>query len=179
MYFAYHVDGAADSSWTANPAISSPLYADDHINLKSLQSDGSGRVFAVTKTSLNDPANPNPNDPLVLLSVFTPAAGWATYPVWRVSDGVTRPILFIDQSNSVLHIFASSSDSGGRILEKTSPINSISFAVGTGTTFMKDGGSNSLNNATSTKQNLTSASGLVILASNDTTGYYWHNSEPF
>jgi hypothetical protein len=179
MYFAYHVDGAADSSWTANPAISSPLYADDHINLKSLQSDGSGRVFAVTKTSLNDPANPNPNDPLVLLSVFTPAAGWATYPVWRVSDGVTRPILFIDQSNSVLHIFASSSDSGGRILEKTSPINSISFAVGTGTTFMKDGGSNSLNNATSTKQNLTSASGLVILASNDTTGYYWHNYEPF
>jgi len=179
MYFAYHVDGAADSSWTANPAISSPLYADDHINLKSLQSDGSGRVFAVTKTSLNDPANPNPNDPLVLLSVFTPAAGWATYPVWRVSDGVTRPILFIDQSNFVLHVFASSSVSGGRILEKTSPINSISFAVGTGTTFMKDGGSNSLNNATSTKQNLTSASGLVILASNDTTGYYWHNYEPF
>ncbi len=44
---------------------------------------------------------------------------------------------------------------------------------------MKDGGSNSLNNATSTKQNLTSASGLVILASNDTTGYYWHNYEPF
>ena len=121
----------------------------------------------------------DPNDPLVLLSVFTPAAGWATYPVWRVSDGVTRPILFIDQSNFVLHVFASSSVSGGRILEKTSPINSISFAVGTGTTFMKDGGSNSLNNATSTKQNLTSASGLVILASNDTTGYYWHNYEPF
>jgi hypothetical protein len=179
MYFAYHLDGAADSSWTANPALSSPLYADDHINLKSLQSDGSGRVFAVTKTSLNDPANPNPNDPLVLLSVFTPGAGWATYPVWRVSDGVTRPILFIDESNFVLHVFASSSTSGGRILEKTSPINSISFVVGTGTVFMKDGGSNSLNDATSTKQNLTSASGLVILASNDATGYYWHNYEPF
>jgi hypothetical protein len=179
MYFAYHLDGAADSSWTANPALSSPLYADDHINLKSLQSDGSGRVFAVTKTSLNDPANPNPNDPLVLLSVFTPGAGWATYPVWRVSDGVTRPILFIDESNFVLHVFASSSTSGGRILEKTSPINSISFVVGTGTVFMKDGGSNSLNDATSAKQNLTSASGLVILASNDATGYYWHNYEPF
>jgi hypothetical protein len=179
MYFASHLDGAADSSWTANPALSSPLYADDHINLKSLQSDGSGRVFAVTKTSLNDPATPNPNDPLILLSVFTPGAGWASYPVWRVSDGVTRPILFIDVSNSVLHVFATSSTSGGRILEKTSPINSISFVVGTGTVFMKDGGSNSLNDATSTKQNLTSASGLVILASNDATGYYWHNYEPF
>ena len=101
------------------------------------------------------------------------------YPIWRVSDGVTRPILFIDESNLVLHIFATSSDSGGKILEKTTPINSISFATGTGTVFMKDGASNSLNNATSTKQNLTSGSGLVILASNDATGYYWHNYEPF
>jgi hypothetical protein len=179
MHFAYHFDGAVDSTWTASPAISSPLYADDHINLKSLQSDGSGRVFAVTKTSLNDPASPNPNDPLVVLSVFTPTAGWAMYPIWRVSDGVTRPILFIDESNLVLHVFATSSDSGGKILEKSSPINSISFATGAGTVFMKDGASNNLNNATSTKQNLTSGSGLVILASNDATGYYWHNYEPF
>ncbi len=179
MYFAYHFDGAADSSWTSSPAINSPLYADDHINLKSLQSDGSGRVFAVTKTSLNDPASPNPNDPLIVLFVFKPSVGWAMYPVWRVSDGVTRPILFIDESNLVLHVFATSSDSGGKILEKTTPINSISFATGTGTVFMKDGASNSLNNASSTKQNLTSGSGLVILASNDATGYYWHNYEPF
>jgi hypothetical protein len=160
-------------------AINSPLYADDHINLKSLQSDGSGRVFAVTKTSLNDPASPNPNDPLIVLFVFKPTAGWSMYPIWRVSDAVTRPILFIDESHLVLHVFATSSDSGGKILEKTTPINSISFATGTGTVFMKDGASNSLNNATSTKQNLTSGSGLVILASNDATGYYWHNYEPF
>jgi hypothetical protein len=178
MYFAYHVDGTSDSSWTVSAAISSPKQADDHINLKSLQSDGSGRVFAVTKTSRNDLSPANPDDPLVWLFVFSTSTGWSSSPVWRVSNGVTRPILLIDESNQMLHVFATSSESGGTILEKTSPMNTPSFAAGTaGTVFMKDGGSNSLNNATSSKQNLTRTTGLLILTSNDSTGYYWHNYE--
>jgi hypothetical protein len=174
MYFAYHADGSADSSWTSSAAVSSPGIADDHINLKS---DASGRVFAVTKTSLNDPAVPNPSDPLVLMLVRDPATGsWSSYPVWLVGDGdLTRPILEIDQSSSVLHVFASSTTSGGTIREKTSSMGSISFASGLGTTFIKDAANNSLNNATSTKQNLTSTTGLTVLVSNDSTGYYWHN----
>jgi hypothetical protein len=179
MYFATHVDGTADTSWSVEPAVKSPLYADDHMNLKSLQTDGSGRVFAITKTSLNDAASPDANAPIVLLLARTPSGTthWSQTPVWRVSDGVTRPILLIDQTNGVLHAFATSSESGGVIREKTSPIASISFATGSGTTFLKDASSNALNNATSTKQNATRASGLLLLASNDSTGYYWHNVE--
>jgi hypothetical protein len=178
MYFAYHVDGASDSSWTTSAAVNSPKYADDHINIKSLQSDGSGRVFAVTKTSRNDLSPANPDDPLVLLFVFSTSTGWSSSPVWRVSNGVTRPMLLIDESNQMLHVFATSSEGGGTILEKTSPVNTPSFAAGTaGTVFVKDGGSNSLNNATSSKQNLTRTTGLLLLTSNDSTGYYWHNYE--
>jgi hypothetical protein len=177
MYFARHVDGAADSDWTISPAIQSPLIADDHINLRSLQSDGSGRVFAVTKTSLNSGSTPDPNDPIVLLLVRDPVTGWSSHPVWRVGDGtITRPILLIDESNQDLHLFASSSESGGTIRHKSTPIGSISFPTGQGTVFLRDGSqTNALNNATTTKQNVTSQSGLVILASNDTVSYYWHN----
>src|SRR5213078_3176998 len=100
MYFAYHVDGAADTSWTAVPAVRSRNYGDDHINLRSLQSDASGRVFAVTKTSLNDLSPANPADPLVLLFIYTPGQAWVRQPVWQVSDAVTRPILVLDQSNT-------------------------------------------------------------------------------
>jgi fibronectin type 3 domain-containing protein len=178
MYFAFHVDGASDTSWTASPAIRSPLIADDHINLKSLQTDGSGRVFAVTKTSLNDATTPNPSDPIVLLFVRDPATGWSSYPVWRIGDGtITRPILLIDESNFILHVFATSSESGGTIREKTSPISSISFPSGQGSVFLRDASqTNALQNATTTKQNVTRASGLVVLASNDSSAYYWHNS---
>jgi hypothetical protein len=178
LYFAIHADGASDSTWTASPAIRSPLIADDHINLKSLQTDGSGRIFAVTKTSLTDATSPNPSDPVVLLFARDPASGWSSYPVWRIGDGsITRPILVIDESNSVLNVYASSSESGGTIRHKSSPISSISFPSGLGSVFLRDASqTNALNNATTTKQNATRASGIVILASNDTAGYYWHNS---
>jgi hypothetical protein len=53
LYFAFHVDGASNAEWTASTATRSPLIADDHINLKSLGSDASGRIFAVIKTSLD------------------------------------------------------------------------------------------------------------------------------
>jgi hypothetical protein len=177
LYFAIHADGASDSTWTASPAIRSPLIADDHVNLKSLQTDGSGRVFAVTKTSLTDASSPNPADPVVLLFVRDPARGWSNYPVWRIGDGaITRPIPVIDESNLVLHVYATSSESGGTIRQKSSPISSISFPTGQGSVFLRDASqTNALNNATTTKQNATRASGIVVLASNDTAGYYWHN----
>jgi hypothetical protein len=178
LYFAFHVDGASDSAWTSSPAIRSPLIADDHINLKSLQSDGSGRLFAVTKTSLNDATTPNPSDPIVLLFVRDPVSGWSNYPVWRVGDGtITRPMLLIDESNLDLHVFATSSESGGTIRHKSSPISSISFPSGQGSVFLRDASqTNALNNATATKQNVTRQSGLVVLASNESSGaYYWHN----
>ncbi len=178
FYFAIHADGASDATWVASPAIRSPLIADDHINLKSLQSDGSGRVFAVAKTSLNDATSPNPADPIVLLFVRDPASGWSNYPVWRIGDGsVTRPMLLIDESNLALHVYATSSESGGTIRHKSSPISSISFPTGLGSVFLRDASqTNALNNATTTKQNVTRASGIVVLASNETAGYYWHNS---
>jgi len=39
---------------------------------------------------------------------------------------------------------------------------------------MRDGGSANLNNVTSTKQVVTSGTGLVVIASNDATNFYWH-----
>ncbi|MCB0092302.1 MAG: hypothetical protein KDE54_30645, partial [Caldilineaceae bacterium] len=66
MYFARHdSNNADDQSWQSvsayNPGGSG---ADDHINLKTLQSDSAGRIFAVTKTSFS-----SATDPLILLLV--------------------------------------------------------------------------------------------------------------
>jgi hypothetical protein len=50
----------------------------------------------------------------------------------------------------------------------------ISFPLGRGTPVIRDAASPNLNNVTASKQNVTSATGLVVLASNDTTKRYWH-----
>ena len=65
VYFAYHVDGAPDNQWTLKTALSGPRYADDHLNIKALQEDASGQVFAIVKNSLNDVSG-DPNRPVDL-----------------------------------------------------------------------------------------------------------------
>jgi hypothetical protein len=186
MYFAVHVDGDARNVWTVRSAALSPKIADDHINLKELQGDSAGRIFAVIKTSLNDVAGSSPSDPQILLLARDPATGaWSTYVVGRISDCHTRPVLMLDSEHQTLHVFVTAPDSGcafsgtaGTIFEKTSPMGSISFPVGRGTPVMRDAASPNLNNVTSSKQSVTSATGLVVLASNDVTKRYWHADIP-
>ena len=178
MYFASHPDGQSDSAWTLEAAAKSKLIADDHINLRSLQSDGSGRVFAVTKTSLDMATNGSPSDPLVLLLVRTPGTGWASHTVWQAADDATRPILVLDTTHQIAHVFATTPVTGGTIYEKTTPYNgSLNFPTGLGDPFIADPASADMNNATSSKQNVNSTTGLLVLATNDNTGFYWHGYE--
>jgi PKD repeat protein len=179
IYFAVHADGQSDSTWQqSRTAIAGPNYADDHINLKSLQAIG-GRVFAAVKTSLEDLPNANPNMPQVMLLSRDPDTGdWSSAVFGRVSEGHTRAIVMIDETNRELHVFATAPETGGVIYEKTSPLDSVSFASGMGTPVIRDGATPNVNNATSTKQSVNSRTGLVVMASNDgTSGSYWHAYE--
>jgi FOG: PKD repeat len=178
MYFAVHVDDQADGTWDASrTALQGPNNADDHINLKSLQSDGSGRVFAAIKTSLTTGSAPQ-----IMLLVRDPATGdWASHVFGRVSDKHTRPIVLLDEDAGILHMFATAPSAAfpngnAAIYEKTSPINSISFAAGYGTPVIMDADVPEMNDATSTKQNVNATTGLVVLAGNTTTARYWHHS---
>jgi len=94
MYFAVHQDtDPNDQNWQSvsayNPGNGG---ADDHINLKSLQTDNAGNLFAVTKTSFS-----SANQPLILLlactsGACTSASNWQAHTVYRYQDDDTRPI---------------------------------------------------------------------------------------
>ena len=177
MYFAVHVDGQPENTWEASrTALQGPNNADDHINLKSLQSDGSGRVFAAVKTSLTTSSSPQ-----IMLLVRDSATGnWASHVFGRVSDKHTRPIVLLDEEAGILHMFATAPSAAfpngkAAIYEKTAPINNISFAAGRGTPVIMDADVPEMNDATSTKQNVTATTGLVVLAGNITTARYWHH----
>jgi PKD repeat protein len=186
VYFAVHADGAAHDVWTVRSAALSPKIADDHINIKELQGDPSGRIFAVIKTSLNDVAGSSPSDPQILVLARDPATGdWSVHVFGRLSDCHTRPILMLDSEHQRLHVFATAPDSGcafsgtpGTIFQKTSSMANISFPLGRGTPVMRDAASPNLNNVTASKQSVTGATGLVLLASNDVTKRYWHADIP-
>src|SRR5829696_904869 len=185
MYFATHRDGDADNVWQASrTAIQGPNYADDHISLRSLQVDDvSGRVFAAVKTSLNDLPNPNPNAPLNFLLARDRDGNWTNHVFGRVGDNHTRPIVMLDEEHRDLYMFATAPCcTGGSIYYKKTSLNNVSFSEGVGTPFIQSPTDTNINDATSTKQNVSSATGLMVMASSGHvvsgstgSGYYWHN----
>jgi PKD repeat protein len=186
IYFAEHADADPAGTWDlSRTAVQGPGSADDHINLKTLQGDPAGHVFAAVKTSLDD-AGASQSAPQILVLARDPATGdWSSAPFGRISDCHTRPIIMLDSQHQVLHVFATAPDSGcpysgypGTIFEKTSPMSAMSFPLGRGTPVIRDVASPNLNNTTSTKQSVTDATGLIIMASNDATKRYWHADIP-
>jgi PKD repeat protein len=102
---------------------------------------------------------------------------WKSYTYGLKKDGHTRPIMMLDKGASKVYMFATAPESGGSIYMKSAPLSSISFPAGRGTAVMTDGTGGTeddINNATSTKQGVDSSTGLVVLATNDTTRRYWH-----
>jgi hypothetical protein len=183
FYFAFHADGAADTSWVSGPIYRQPNAADDHINIKSLQSDPSGNVFAMVKTSYDTSGQPQ-----LLLFVAKKngsSYSWNTYVESTRTDAQTRPLLLIHTSQRMLYVFTSD-ESGGNIYYKSTSIDNPNFSnqPGRGTLFMTQSGF-ALNNITGTKQTVNTASGIVILASHDNNSggadsvaadHYFHNT---
>jgi hypothetical protein len=186
VWWATRTDGtapAASSSWKLQSAVKGKGLADDHLNLKSLQADASGRVFASVKTGL-DAISSDPTLPQTLLLVFKPGTGAFTQStISTTGDCVTRQQLVLDPENNLVHVFQtapSTSVSGcaytgvaGSIYEKTASMDNPVFASGRGTPVIQDASSANMNDVTTSKQPVNRTTGIVVLASDHVAKRYW------
>lgn len=189
MWWATRTDGTsamATSSWRVQPAVQGKGQADDHLNLKALLADPSGRVYAAVKTSLDTTSTDRALPQLELL-VFKPGTGSFTRStIATVGDCVTRPQILLDTQNSKVHAFhtapttggCSFSGAAGSIYEKTASMDTPVFASGRGTPVIQDSASDHINNVTTTKQAVNSATGIVVMATNHITKRYWYSDRP-
>lgn len=157
--FAFHDDGELDTVWNAETALAGE--SDDHINLAT---DADGRVFATVKNVFNE-----------LKLLVRDDGVWSQYLISTGVDRFTRPIVLLDEDSRLIHVYASGQDNGN-IHEKTSSLDDIGFSAGTGTVVLRDASNPLVNNVTSTKQNVDSTTGIVVLAHHETTQQYWHHS---
>lgn len=176
MNFAVHSNGDSDRTWNTISAYS--VSGDDHINLKSLESDSAGNVFAVIKT--------NRSAALIVVmvckntvSACTSVSDWTPHTVYNsLTYNPTRPLMLIDETNRHLYVFTRNDDAGGNgngIYYKRANLDNISFPTGIGTPFIRNAVDDQVNDVTSTKQNLNASTGLVVLASDQSSKYYMHN----
>lgn len=185
-WWATHDDGKSPrtaASWKVKQAIKGAKRVDDHLNIKSLQTDPSGRVYAAVKTSLNDGTTDRSLAQLLLV-VFKPATGSFTQStIARTGDCVTRPQIILDTANNLVHAFYTApstyvrgcafSGTAGSIYEKTASMDKPVFASGRGRVVIEDAASPHMNNVTSSKQSVNSSTGIVVMASNSVTKRYW------
>jgi hypothetical protein len=180
VYWSIRTDGTGRTSWAGGVAVRSNKIADDHLNIKSIQADASGRVFAAVKTSLDQVSGGSTNAAQINLLSWSPGGGWGSTTFGRIKDCHTRPQVVLNGSQ--VYVFATgptgtgtcTANGSGAIYMKSTSITSPSFTAGVGTIVMRDAASENLNNVTTTKQSASSASGIVVLAGNDTTKRYWH-----
>jgi trimeric autotransporter adhesin len=175
FYFSVHADGANDASWSTS-VVPLSVSSDDHINLKA---DSAGDVFAALKSGATGKTSP-----LTLLLERSPSGTWTSATFGTVADSHTRPIVVLDEQHGLVHMFATcpqppktSGQAGGDICEKTAPMLNPVFAPGMGTTVLREAGSPDMNDVTSTKQSVDGATGLVVMANNATSNFYWHTQE--
>jgi trimeric autotransporter adhesin len=175
FYFAVHDDGSGDGAWSST-AVPFGYTSDDHVNLKT---DSAGRVYAAVKTGETVKSHP-----LNVLLVRAAGGTWSSTTFGTVADSQTRPIVALDEQHGVIHMFATcpqppntSGQAGGDICEKTAPMSNPVFPPGIGTPVIRESGVPKMNDATTTKQNVNSTTGLVVLANNATSKTYWHMQE--
>ncbi|WP_240459839.1 PKD domain-containing protein, partial [Arthrobacter pascens] len=185
-YWSTHTDGEdprAASSWRHREAIRGNRQVDDHLNIKTLQADPTGRVFAAVKTSLND-GSTDPNLAQEVLVVFKPGTGvFEQTTIARTGDCVSRPQIMLDTENNLVRAFHTApsttvagcafSGVAGSIYEKTASMDNPVFGTGRGTAVIEDANSANMNNVTSTKQSVNSATGIVVMATDHVARRYW------
>ncbi|WP_324643602.1 PKD domain-containing protein [Pseudarthrobacter sp. LT1] len=184
VWWATHKDSdAANSSWKLQPALRGNGQSDDHMNLKTLQADTSGRVFAAVKTSLNDISSDKTLPQLILL-VFKPGTGAFTQStIAKTGDCVSRPQIILDTQNNLVRAFHTApptsvsgcaySGVAGSIYEKTASMDNPVFGSGRGTPIMQAASSSNINDVTTSKQSVNNTTGLVVMASDNVAKRYW------
>ena len=180
VYWASHADGAPQEQWSTQVAYTAPEGADDHISLKSVTGTDGGRVYAVTKTSMNGA------EPVFEVLVLRLNGTWDHFPYASADTNLTRPIILLHPARQELYVFAAAGEnnnSGGSIYYKKTSMTSPDFGPlsSRGTLFIADSSltadadTERINNPSSTKQNLDATTGLLVVANNDPTDYYYYN----
>jgi chitodextrinase len=171
--FTIHVDGDPPGRWSpTETALSGPNMGDDHINVKNIMADEHGRIYAAIKTSQGNNKEPA-ESPLLMLLVRSKGGAWDSFVHSTLRESMTRPVLVLDEDNRDLYFFASSSTSGGTIHYKVTSMDEPEFDPGRGAPFIRWPGAK-INNATAAKHPVGRDTGLVVLASDDSTKRYYH-----
>ena len=174
-YFAVHRDGEADDAWQPREVALSGVglgpAVDDHFILKA-SCEGSGNLYAAAVTNLSGSQAAS-----IFVLKRTAAGVWSRHVFATENLSHTRPTLVVNDEKQRLYVLARSTDTNrGNIYLKSASLSDLVFPTGRGTPLLRSASDADITNPTSTKQCVTDATGILILAADKGTRYYLHNN---
>jgi hypothetical protein len=136
-------------------------------------SPGAERLFVVTTTGVDALAERGRLDGQVLLIELSLTEEPRSYLVGRIEDQHADPIVLVNSDSRELYVVAAAPKAGGGIYYKVASLDDIQFAAGVGRPLIPASDEESrFAHPSSTKQALDAGSGLVVAATDSTTGRY-------
>ena len=177
MLFASHADGDRDDTWTPVEVVATGVgNNDDQVNLKTFELDGARVIAVPIRTTVDPDADQNPLDAQILVMVRHPDGRWTSSEAGRVQNKHNRPILLIDDERRLMYVIAQSPTGGGIVSIKRASLDAPIFPTGVGDPLIASTDDPAIANPTSTKQNVSAETGLIVLASDEGTGRYLHGA---
>ncbi len=177
VLFVSRADGEADDTWSPVEVVATGVGPnDDQLNLKTFELGGARVVATTIRTTLDVDADQNPLDAQILVMVRRADGQWISSEVGRVQDKHNRPIMLIDEGRRLMYVAAQSPTGGGIVSIKRASLDSPIFPTGSGDPLIEATDDPAIANGTSTKQAVSAATGLVVLASDESTGRYLHGA---
>ena len=162
LVMRHHKDGDAPTRWSPIEEIASgQALADDHLNTAVARD---GRIYLVTKTSLDDLRPKDGDAPLLMLYVRSNRGVWEGYAVSYSTERGTRPIVTLDEERGILHVFytipTNNNQSERAIVHRSSDRAKIKFSD-RDMAIAEDGVY--LNDATSAHHGMNSDTGILVM----------------
>ncbi len=166
-WFVSTAAGAGAPAWSfEEAAFTGAGLGDDHISIK----DVGGQLVAAVKTR-SGTASSNPG--VVLLRRSTSGV-WTNTPAWVASTRATRPVVTSDGTNVTVSATLPGTGGGQGVFAKVTTLATPGFdTAAKGTAIMMRPTTGDINDASSTKDLFTPASGSMVIASDTTTQHYW------
>ncbi|HET8777009.1 MAG TPA: hypothetical protein VFN76_05040 [Candidatus Limnocylindria bacterium] len=175
LQVAWHPVGEPSDSWRVVSAAEAPSLGPGtrQFDLTVDPSPGAERLFIVTTTGVDGLEQRGRLDAQILL-IEVPLTGEPeTYLVGRVEDQHTDPIVIVNGGSRELYVVAAAPHAGGAIYYKAASLDDIEFVTGVGSPLISAVDEDArFAHPTSTKQALDARSGLVVAATDPTTGMY-------
>ena len=175
VYFTSHSDGDPDDQWSAVEEVMTDQRSDDSLSLVEIPlADARTGVAAALSTTADEGGGVRGLDPLTLLATRADDGRWDTALVGLVKDRHARPVVLVDPAARTVAVAATSPGNGGAVYYKRTSLDRIQFDTGLGVPLIASTNDITIDRVTSSKGPLTKEAGLLVLASDRTSGRYLH-----